>query len=259
MSHRYAAGTLVILVLIINGFAWCYRRHALPRVLPLMLMGLIGFQAALGMWTVTLKLLPVVVMGHLLGGILIFGCLVYLNWLLSAQIGAGRKQWRWWVDLGVGIVFCQIALGGWVSANYAGIACVGFPQCNGQWLPKLDWYHSFQLWSPIGANYQGGLLDVGSRMTIQIIHRFGAGMTALYLILLSIGLFCCVRSVLVKRITAVLLGGVLLQWMLGIANVVWFLPLWVAVAHNAVAALLLATILSLRYCLLTGVTHVRYA
>ena len=158
MSHRYVAGTLVILVIILNGFAWRYRRQGAPRGVSLLLLGLIGFQAALGMWTVTLKLLPVVVMGHLLGGLLTFVSLVYLNWRLSGYSGARRPAWRGWVNLGIGIVFCQIALGGWVSANYAGIACVGFPTCNGQWLPQLYWLDSFHFWSKIGENYQGGLL-----------------------------------------------------------------------------------------------------
>lgn len=255
MAHRYAAGTLVILVFMIGCFAWRYRKDG-PVGVPALLLSLIGFQAALGMWTVTLKLLPVVVMGHLLGGLLIFGCLVYLNWQLSGCSGAKHREWRWWINLGVIIVFCQIALGGWVSSNYAGLACLGFPQCNGQWLPKLYWQHSFDVWSSVGANHQGGLLDMAYRVTIQVVHRFGAGVTALYIILLSVALLRTIRVPIVRQMTGFLLVCLLLQFALGVANVLYFLPLGIAVAHNAVAALLLAAILSLRYVLLTGASYV---
>jgi cytochrome c oxidase assembly protein subunit 15 len=220
------------------------------------LLGLIGFQAALGMWTVTLKLLPVVVMGHLLGGLLTFVSLVYLNWRLSSYSGIYRPTWRVWVNLGIGIVFCQIALGGWVSANYAGIACVGFPTCNGEWLPQLYWLDSFNFWSKIGANYQGGLLESACRVTIQIVHRFGASVTLVYVTSLSCIVLCRVKTPKVKRLVLALLSCLVVQCLLGIANVVYLLPLWVAVAHNAVAALLLAAIVSLRYSLL-GAPDVR--
>ena len=256
MSHRYVAGTLVILVIILNGFAWRYRRQGAPRGVSLLLLGLIGFQAALGMWTVTLKLLPVVVMGHLLGGLLTFVSLVYLNWRLSGYSGARRPAWRGWVNLGIGIVFCQIALGGWVSANYAGIACVGFPTCNGQWLPQLYWLDSFHFWSKIGENYQGGLLESAYRVTIQVVHRFGASVTLVYVALLSCVVLYRVNTARVKWVVVGLLSCLVVQCLLGIANVLYLLPLGVAVAHNAVAALLLAAIVSLRYSLV-GAPHVR--
>ena len=135
MVHRYAAGTLALFIAFI-GFSAIknnIQQKKMPWALPVFLMLLVIFQAALGMWTVTLKLLPVVVMGHLLGGILIFASLSCFCWQLRPLQGNEASNWRFWIGLGALIVFVQIALGGWVSSNYAGIACIGFPRCNGLW------------------------------------------------------------------------------------------------------------------------------
>ncbi|CEK11440.1 COX15/CtaA family protein [Legionella hackeliae] len=249
MAHRYAAGTLGILIFFI-GTAVLLRRiqgAKLPWQLPLILVILVLFQAALGMWTVTLKLLPVVVMGHLLGGIAIFSCLSRFRLQLSPVVPAKLPQWHFWVGLGAVIVFLQIALGGWVSSNYAGIACIGFPQCNGQWFPTLHFAEGFNLFSQVGENYQGGLLDNDVRMTIQYTHRLGAIITALYVLVLS--LLCLTKtsekSLRLCAVFAILL--IIVQFTLGIVNVVYLLPLWVAVAHNGVAAILLATMLVMLY------------
>lgn len=259
MIHRYAAGTLVILTLFISTSVWILKRKGKPlpwAILPILLL-LIGFQAALGMWTVTLKLLPVVVMGHLLGGILILTCLSYFG--LQLWIKPLQKheyiQWRPWINLGILIVFIQIALGGWVSSNYAGMACVGFPRCNGAWIPSLNFTQGFNLFSSIGANYQGGILDNDARVTIQFVHRLGALITATYIILLSIILVTRTQSAALKRAAYCALILVIVQFGLGIINVIYLLPLWSAVAHNAVAALLLITVVSMRYFTIEGASH----
>ena len=249
MAHRYAAGTLALFIL---GMALTVSRLGRPHVrlpwmVPLTLLLLVSFQAALGMWTVTLKLLPVVVMGHLLGGILIFACLCYFRWQLGSIKGRNLPRWRAWIGIGIVVVFCQIALGGWVSSNYAGIACIGFPRCNGQWLPALHLSQAFNLFSSVGANYQGGLLDHDARMTIQFVHRLGAYVTAVYVILLSgfILLRVTVKPLRIAAMVAMML--VIMQFILGIVNVVYLLPLWASVAHNGFAAMLLATMVSMRY------------
>lgn len=259
MIHRYIAGTLVLLVLSINMLAWRYRHQGAPRKLPGMLLGLIVCQALLGMWTVTFKLLPIVVMGHLLGGLLLFGGLVYLNLLLFVPGPRLTREMRGlvWIKLAIGIVLCQIMLGGWVSANYAGLACVGFPQCNGHWWPYMTWQHSFQLWSSIGTNYQGGVLDNASRVTIQMVHRCGAVVTIIYLVGLAIGIWRRTYSKLVRNIMGLVVLCVMIQIGLGIVNVLYLLPLWVAVAHNGMAALLFASILSVYFCV-RGYPNARY-
>ncbi len=252
MVHRYAAGTLGILILCIaiGALRVRFKGNRLPIAIPCFLVILLVFQALLGMWTVTLKLLPVVVMGHLLGGVLIFASLCYFRWQLSHDYdlrSLQRSGLQYWVAFGVILVLAQIALGGWVSSNYAGIACVGFPQCNGQWLPTLHFSEGFNLFSPVGANYQGGVLDSNIRVTIQFIHRLGAVITAFYVLLLSLMLFVRSNSNVVRRMACFAILIVLIQFTLGILNVVYFLPLWVAVAHNGGAALLLAVMVSLLY------------
>lgn len=259
MAHRYAAGTLVALVL---SMAFCvtYLRRKGVRVacgIPLILLVLIAFQAALGMWTVTLKLLPIVVMGHLLGGILIFACLSYFFWQLSLVRRTDLPNVRAFIGLGILIVFCQIALGGWVSSNYAGIACIGFPRCNGQWLPVLHFSKAFNLFSSIGANYQGGLLDNDSRVTIQFVHRLGAYVTATYVLLLSVFIGLRVKAKTLRIMAAFATVIVLMQFSLGVINVMYLLPLWAAVAHNGLAALLLASMVSQYYLASKGATDAK--
>jgi len=249
MAHRYVAGTLGLLILFIAGSIFWRRFQGirLPWELPVILILLLLFQAALGMWTVTMKLLPVVVMGHLLGGILIFSCLCRLRLQLSSVRTMNLPQWHFWILLGALIVFFQIALGGWVSSNYAGIACIGFPQCNGQWLPELHFSQGFNLFSPVGANYQGGVLDNDIRMTIQYIHRLGAVVTAVYLLTLATLLLVKGRHCYLKGFALLAILLVLVQFALGIMNVIYLLPLWIAVAHNGVAALLMATLFMMLY------------
>ncbi len=246
MAHRYVAGTLALLIFFIS-FSLLRQRfqgRKAPWHLPAALLFLVSFQAALGMWTVTLKLLPVVVMGHLLGGMLIVACLSRLRLQISSLNGQDFPKWRPWLRLGVVIVFFQIALGGWVSSNYAGISCIGFPMCNGVWLPDLHFAQGFNLFSPVGANYQGGLLDQDVRVTIQFIHRLGAVLTALYTLVLSL-LIMIKTTFNPLRIMALLMFiFILVQFSLGILNVLYLLPITVAVAHNGVAALLLATFFS---------------
>lgn len=198
------------------------------------------------MWTVTLKLLPVVVMGHLLGGMLIVACLSRLNLQLNQFPQTASIRWRPWLILGLIILFTQIALGGWVSSNYAGISCIGFPQCNGQWIPKLHLTQGFNLFSVVGANYQGGVLEHEVRVTIQFIHRIGALITAVYLLILGIAMFFRGFNEF-KKIGFIICILVAVQFALGIVNVTHLLPLAVAVAHNGVAALLFAILFSALY------------
>jgi len=146
--------------------------------------------------------------------------------------------------LGIVLLFCQIALGGWTSANYAALACGygagAFPQCGGQWMPPTDFHQAFVLWRGIGVNYEGGVLDMAARSAIQMTHRFGALVVFCYLAWLS---FKAARRGL--RLFAIAIALALVcQVLLGISNVVYGLPLPVATAHNGMAALLLFTLLA---------------
>lgn len=261
MVHRYAAGSLGIIIIFLALQA--IKRYLLgkPKLyspsLAIFLLCLLVFQALLGMWTVTLKLLPMVVMSHLLGGILIFSCLS----VIALQVHSRPEEievklsnrWRLAIAIGLIIVIMQIALGGWVSANYAGTACIGFPTCNGQWLPQLHLTQGFNLMSPVGENYQGGLLDSSARITIQFIHRLGAVITLIYISILSVIILQKMHSRKLRTLAGIALTLVVLQFMLGIINVVYLLPLINAVAHNGVAALLSAVMLMMFY--LSGKLH----
>ncbi len=246
MSHRYAAGTLGLIILIIAVIAVVqyFRRdqRRQPLALPLFLLMLIIFQAALGMWTVTWKLLPIVVMGHLLGGLTVLACLWWLRLKLAERnryySGNNKtEQFKLWALVGLIIVYGQIALGGWVSANYAGLACIGFPLCNGQLLPTLNFHEAYNLFHPIGVNYQGGVLDSSARVTIHMVHRIGALVTLLYVGYLSVTMMISAK---VQRIRS-------LAMLIAVLLLTQILPLSVAVAHNAVAALLLLAMVTLNY------------
>lgn len=259
MAHRYVAGTLGLMILFLAAMAWKGPHAArISPVLPFAMLAMLIFQAALGMWTVTLKLLPVVVMGHLLGGLTLLSLLTYLRWQWSCYAGYDLRRWRVWVILGLLIVMAQIALGGWVSANYSGVACIGFPQCNRHWLPMFDWRHAFDVFSPLGANYQGGALDQAARVTIQWTHRVGAVLTVTYVSVLA---GCMLRRIDFKPVqimACLALILVLIQCSLGIINVLYLLPLPIAVAHNGVAALLLVTMVSLCYLVMAGGRRVNH-
>ncbi len=249
MVHRYFAGTLGLIIVFLAGYAMRahFRQESFPLFIPLLLLGLVCFQAALGMWTVTLKLLPVVVMSHLLGGLSLLCTLWWLFLSLSSQRSTPvLRQHKHWVLLGLAICVMQVALGGWVSSNYAGISCVGFPFCNGQLIPALDFSHAFNLFTPIGHNYQGGALDIVSRMTIQFVHRLGAILTATYVLSLSVYLYSR-GQIATKKMALASMVIVCGQFMLGVINVVYMLPLKAAVLHNGVAALLLLSLLTLTY------------
>ena len=249
MVHRYLAGALVLLVVAINVLAWRpgYRGADL-RGLAAALLGLILFQAALGMWTVTLKLKPIVVMAHLLGGLATFSMLLWLVWRSGragmAQSVRSLASLRGLILTGLTVLVLQIALGGWTSANYAALACPDLPACHGQWLPEVDMADGFTLWREIGVDYEGGVLDPPARTAIHLTHRAGAVVTFLLLGYLGIRLLAARPG---RRNGVVLLVLLVTQVTLGILNVALFLPLPNAVAHNGVAALLLAQMLWLAF------------
>lgn len=250
MIHRYFAGTLGLVILTLAVWAWLRRREpGQPVWLPTFLVGLVIFQALLGMWTVTLQLKPVVVMGHLLGGMTTLSLLVLLA--LRTRPGAraavvDAPRWRTLAGVALLVLAAQIALGGWTSSNYAAMACTDFPTCHGQWWPQADFKEAFVLWRGLGVNYEYGVLDHPARTAIHLTHRIGALVTFLLLGWLALRLVARGREPLAG--SGWLVGGLLLlQVSLGIGNVVLHLPLGVAVAHNAVAALLLLSLIRLNY------------
>ncbi|NNK52899.1 MAG: COX15/CtaA family protein, partial [Xanthomonadales bacterium] len=213
------------------------------------LLILILFQAALGMWTVTLKLLPVVVMAHLMGGLATFSLLLWLYWTTGDNVRSRTaaeifRQFRGLILVAFTVLLVQLALGGWTSANYSALACPDFPTCQGQLWPEMNFSDAFVLWREVGVDYEGGLLDLRSRVAIHMVHRMGAVIAFIILGLLALRLIARPAA----RQEGAVLGALLLaQVTLGIQNVVLQLPLINAVAHNGMGALLLAAMLWLLY------------
>ncbi|MGA9573384.1 MAG: COX15/CtaA family protein [Lysobacterales bacterium] len=247
MVHRYLAGALVLLVFSMSWLAWRGPEtlHKF-RVITTALVVLIIFQALLGMWTVTLKLKPIIVMAHLLGGLTNFALVLWLMFSSRRRSidnpSMAVRRMREPIIIAMLVLGIQIALGGWTSANYAALACPDLPTCGGQWWPEANFKEGFILWREVGVNYEGGLLDQPSRVAIHLTHRIGAVVTLLVLITLA---FRLTKVPQLRTGGQILMGLVLLQFTLGILNVALYLPLPNAVAHNAGAALLLATLLSL--------------
>jgi len=251
MVHRYLAGTLGLLIAALAVAAWRWRAVlGRARVLATALVALVLVQAALGMWTVTLLLKPVVVTLHLLGGMATMTLLVWLSLRELEPIPqAGRaaaSAFRVGAAIGLAVVAGQIALGGWVSSNYASLACIDFPKCHNVWRPEMDFQHGFQLVRELGKTSTGGPLAYQALTAIHWTHRVGALITLLYLgsFVLALGRVGKLRP---YGITLALVLGV--QIALGVSNIVRGLPLAVAVAHNAVAALLLATMVVINFAL----------
>lgn len=250
MFHRYIAGGLGLLILTIAVTAWLKRRELQQSPwLATGLLLLILLQAALGMWTVTLLLKPVIVTLHLLGGLTTLALLVLLALRQqSAPVIApatAERLWPWAV-LALLVVIAQIALGGWVSTNYAALACIDFPTCHSEWLPQMDFRHGFQLVRELGMTAAGTHLSYDAITAIHWTHRVGALVTLLY-----VGAFALVlaRSPGLARYGIVLLCVLLTQVALGITNVLGGLPLLVAAGHNAGAAILLVTMVVINFAL----------
>jgi cytochrome c oxidase assembly protein subunit 15 len=249
MVHRYAAGTLGLLVLGIALLGWHGRRERGGGPgLPLLLLGLIVFQALLGMWTVTQLLKPLVVSAHLLGGMATLSLLLWL-WLRErGQAGyvyfARVDHLRASAAFGLVLVVTQIALGGWASSNYAALACTDFPLCQGVWMPPMDFEHGFTLHRELGETASGDLLPMTALTAIHWVHRVMAVIVTLYLGWLAMRLL---RTPGYAGMGVAMGGLLVLQVVLGISNVLLSLPLAVAVAHNTGAALLLASLVGLNY------------
>lgn len=237
MAHRYLAGSLGVLVVILAALAF-RQRHQLKTSwwLSASLVLLIILQALLGMWTVTLLLKPVIVTLHLLGGMT---TLAMLSWIafrqyIKPQIALPAGQ-QWWLRLALFIWIAQVLLGGWTSSNYAALACTDFPTCHGVWWPDLDLSEAFHLTRALGESRDGGQLHLGALTTIQWIHRLGASLVLVWMLLSA---YFMMQRPVARNLAWGLIVIVLCQLAIGIGNLLLQLPLVLAVMHNAGAALL---------------------
>ncbi|HEY6457871.1 MAG TPA: COX15/CtaA family protein [Steroidobacteraceae bacterium] len=275
MIHRYFAGSLVILTLILAVLAFSQRRARSSGganvPLTLAVVATIIVQALLGMLTVTWQVAPQIVTLHLLFGMTTLGLLWWLWLTLDARRprttgpALGRSPPVGWAQthsisrrlalIGLLVLAVQIALGGWTSTNYAATACPDFPTCQAAWWPHMDFRDAFVLWHSPTMNYEGGVLGLAARVAIHFTHRFGALVTTVALSLAAIWILrerTLVRSRPAAIAVLVALG---LQLAIGITMVVKGFPLWLATAHNGGAALLLLATLALNHRLIAAGTR----
>jgi len=263
MLHRYLASLVGVMILAIAFQALRTRwrgGHVEAKDaagLPLALVALVIIQGLFGKWTVTLLLKPAIVTLHLLGGMAL---VALLAWLSARQLqlnGAPPSSLiriRPWAFAGLLMLAVQIALGGWVSTNYAALACVDFPTCHGRWMPDMDFEQGFHVLRELGMTADGEALSNDALNAIHWAHRVGALATVA---LVGIAGLVTLRNASLRRLGAAVLMLLLAQAMLGIANVLASLPLAVAVAHNGVAALLLCLMVMLNFAVNSPVTFRR--
>ncbi|MDN3554042.1 COX15/CtaA family protein [Halomonas almeriensis] len=240
MWHRYMASLLGVVVVLVVMLGRPLRRHSgYPWRLSLGLLMIILIQGGFGALTVTLRLWPQVVTLHLLGGLAVAGLFLWLHLHLRHPLGQVLKHPRHrglsplWA-LSLGLLVLQLALGGWTSSNYAGLACHGFPACNGEWWPSADWGEGFHLTQTVGPEYLHGQLHAEARTAIHLAHRLGGGALLLSLAALA---WRCRREPRVRRLVLTWLGVSIAQSALGASNVLLWLPAWLALLHTAGAAL----------------------
>ncbi|MGZ8273716.1 MAG: COX15/CtaA family protein [Burkholderiaceae bacterium] len=252
MVHRYFAMGVGLLIIILAVQAWVRWRGEggrSPWLATAALAWVIG-QGAFGALTVTMKLQPAIVTIHLLGGM---GLLALLTWLalregdgLPVQAPAGGRRLA---VAALVVVLLQIALGGWVSTNYAVMACPDFPLCQGQLVPPMDFTHAFTLWRPLGRTSSGEVISFQSLVAIHWTHRLVA-----VIVILVLGMLVWrLRKASGLQVPArALLGLLLLQVATGMSNVVLQWPLVLAVAHSGGAALMVAVLVVIMYRLTRG-------
>ena len=242
--HRYFAAALGFFIVCIAYLS--VKSKDVPtniRNLSVFLLAWVIMQGTFGYWTVSLKLWPQVVTTHLMSGFLTTA-LLWLLYFKTKDLIESRASWNFesttkrLFSVSIILVAVQIFLGAWTSTNYASYSCTDFPLCQGQLLPEANFKEGFNFFQSIGPNYLGGQLDHESRVAIHLTHRFGAIVVTLFLLFTSFHLYK--RNF--KTLAYGLIAFLTLQVLLGISNVIFALPLLIAVGHN-LGGLLLITYL----------------
>jgi heme a synthase len=256
MLHRYVAAILGLLIIAIAVVATRDRAGrfsgavpAVPRLDPTLAWLTVIWvivQGIFGAWTVTLKLKPLVVTAHLLGGMILFAMLLAQAARVSAHrpVAPGASRYRQWIAVSLVVVFVQIALGGWVSTNYATLACRDFPLCQGEIWPPMDFAAGFELWRPLGVTGDGQGLPFQALTAIHYVHRLFA-----YVVFAVVGLLAWRVAGIggLQPIGRWLMAVLALQLLTGLTNIFLDWPLVAAVAHTGGATALLGLLLMLRF------------
>ena len=241
MIHRYLAMAVGLLILIAAAAGWVWRRE-LPHSpwWGAATLAWVIVQGLFGKYTVTLKLYPAIVTLHLLGGMVLLLLLVVQQESFRDRSHGGAWA-RGWIGAVLGVVLVQVALGGWVSTNYAVLACSGFPTCNGQWWPAMDAAHGFTLLRELGRAGHGGYLPFEALVAIHMAHRGFALVAAAAVLGLAWALWRSGAPV-ARRFAAALLGLLLAQVLSGLSNIVLGWPIVAALGHSAGAAALVGVL-----------------
>ncbi len=250
MIHRYLAGALGLLVFGI--LIWCLRQKNSPKKLASSISILIVFQALLGMWTVTMMLMPVIVMSHLIGGFTLISLLflMYLR-VKPLSIAEGDNYAKGYSKLALIallVLVGQIMLGGWTSSNYAALSCTALPICQGDWWNNLNLAKAFSPFQGDHISFEYGVLDHYTRMSIHVAHRIWAIVTSLIIFWLGFKLLAS-HSTLIRKAAQLMLLLLVIQILLGVSNITFMLPLPIAVAHNGGAVLLLLSLVFINYAI----------
>ena len=244
--HRYFAAALGFLAIIMVYYSFKQNENKNIRRWTIGLLIFICCQGLFGYLTVSLLLLPIIVTAHLFGGFSTL-TLFFLIFLMSGKFDILEKmaipKLKTIAGIALAVLLFQIFLGVWTSTNYASLACADFPTCQGTYMPEMDFKNGFNLNQEVGPNYLYGLLDNPSRVAIHYSHRVSAILVAVVFLILISKLWFSNAAPLASTIGILLLT----QISLGIINVVYVLPLYVAIAHNLVAALLLLAIFTVNY------------
>ncbi|CAJ0785688.1 MULTISPECIES: COX15/CtaA family protein [Ralstonia] len=255
MTHRYFALALGVLIITLVVLAWVKRKELQQSPwYATAVLALVCVQGAFGAWTVTLKLQPAIVVTHLLLGMSLLAALIWLGCKNDAPraVDARGASLRMAVAIGLVLLVVQIALGGWVSTNYAVLACTDFPLCNGQWVPPMDFAHGFTFWRQLGKTAGGDFISHDALVAIHWTHRVFAVVVLSYLAWLGAR---ARRIGGLGRVATVLLVVLAVQLATGLSNIVLGWPLLAAVAHNGGAAVLLLLMVRLHY--LIGLAQAR--
>ncbi|WP_025915573.1 heme A synthase [Herminiimonas sp. CN] len=250
MVHRYLAMGVGVLIIALMAIAWRWwftsgRRPAAARPgLPTWLLFFVCLQGAFGAWTVTLKLQPVIVTTHLLLGMTLLALLTWLATRHSTPIApdARAAALRRPAGAALALLFLQIALGGWVSTNYAALACADFPLCHGVLMPQMDFRHGFTLWRHLGKTAVGDYLPFPALTAVHWVHRSFAFIVVACIAWVG---YRAVQITALRRSARWLLIAVGLQCVTGIATIFLNWPLAIAVLHNGGAALLVILLVML--------------
>ena len=239
MVHRYVAGLLGLLILSIAYLAYKNKKSLKVNILvPFTLLGIVFFQAMLGMLTVTLLLKPIIVSAHLIGGMTTLAILTYMSYKHfndNSKVALKKDIVFYVTRFSLALIFMQIFLGGWTSTNYAGLACTDFPTCHGEWIPNMDFKNGFNIFRNLGQTFEGAPISLDALQAIQWIHRIGAITVIIYFSYLS---FTLMKYKQLRFESMLLLALLAAQFIIGIANLMLHLPMVLAVSHNLIAALL---------------------